>query len=297
MKKYVVLVAALAALASCGNDDSGAPDAAATEPTASAPDTSAASAVANPVAVKAVDTGLGKILAGANGMTLYAFTNDRHGRSTCEGVCAEQWPPAVVPEGWTIGPELDAGVFATYNRSDGTTQLVAGKYPLYYYAGDAAPGDTTGQGSGNVWFVVDTAAGLVRDANAKSDQGSTNAGDTQAAGTASVKVAETSAGTVLVDADGMSLYAFTKDADGSPTCADACANAWPAAVVDGAVSSGPGLDGKLVSVVPAIGGGQQLKAGKWPLYRYAGDAAPGDVNGQGSGGEWFLVGTDGSLIK
>ena len=33
----------------------------------------------------------------------------------------------------------------------------------------------------------------------------------------------------------------------------------------------------------------QLKAGKWPLYRFAGDEAPGDVNGQGSGDVWFVA--------
>jgi len=37
--------------------------------------------------------------------------------------------------------------------------------------------------------------------------------------------------------------------------------------------------------------------GKWPLYRFAGDAAPGDTNGQGSGGSWFVIGTNGKLIK
>jgi predicted lipoprotein with Yx(FWY)xxD motif len=40
-----------------------------------------------------------------------------------------------------------------------------------------------------------------------------------------------------------------------------------------------------------------LKVGKWPLYRFAGDAAPGDTNGQGSGGVFFVVGADGKLIK
>ena len=41
----------------------------------------------------------------------------------------------------------------------------------------------------------------------------------------------------------------------------------------------------------------QLVAGKWPLYTYGGDAAPGDVTGQGSGGVWFAVGVDGKLIS
>ena len=41
----------------------------------------------------------------------------------------------------------------------------------------------------------------------------------------------------------------------------------------------------------------QLKAGDWPLYRFGGDAAKGDVNGQGSGGKWFATAPDGKLIK
>ena len=40
-----------------------------------------------------------------------------------------------------------------------------------------------------------------------------------------------------------------------------------------------------------------MKAGTWPLYRFAGDAAPGDVNGQGSGEVWFVAAPDGSLIQ
>ena len=53
----------------------------------------------------------------------------------------------------------------------------------------------------------------------------------------------------------------------------------------------------MFTLVDAVDGGTQLKAGKWPLYSFSGDAAPGDVNGQGSGGVWFVVAADGSLIK
>ena len=37
-------------------------------------------------------------------------------------------------------------------------------------------------------------------------------------------------------------------------------------------------------------------AGK-PLYYFAGDAKPGDTNGQGVGKVWFVVGADGELVK
>ena len=58
-----------------------------------------------------------------------------------------------------------------------------------------------------------------------------------------------------------------------------------------------GLDQPLFSTVDRPDGSMQLKMGKWPLYTFSGDAAPGDVNGQGSGGSWFVVAQDGKLVK
>jgi hypothetical protein len=46
-------------------------------------------------------------------------------------------------------------------------------------------------------------------------------------------------------------------------------------------------------------GGQQLVYGGHPLYRFSGDGAPGDTNGQDSsafGGEWYAVSPSGSAV-
>ena len=116
------------------------------------------------------------------------------------------------------------------------------------------------------------------------------------AAAAAVTTGMTSLGPVLVDARGLTLYGRTPDADGRPTCVDACAQTWPPLLVAG--SSVPaGLDATLFSVVARPDGSHQLKAGKWPLYRYAGDAAAGDANGQCSGGVWFVVTPSGALHK
>jgi len=112
----------------------------------------------------------------------------------------------------------------------------------------------------------------------------------------SVKLADTSLGKVLVDSEGRTLYAFTKDANGTPTCVDACAKAWPAATVSGQPIAGAGIAATIQSIA-APTGGSMIVAGKWPLYRFAGDAGPGDVNGQGTAGVWFAVAPDGTLIK
>ena len=105
----------------------------------------------------------------------------------------------------------------------------------------------------------------------------------------------TDVGDVLVGAGGFTLYGFTTDSDGVPTCLDGCASAWPPLLVDSA-DVPAGLDSAVFSVVERSNGGFQLEAGAWPLYFYAGDTASGDVNGQASGDVWFVAAPDGSLI-
>ena len=68
-------------------------------------------------------------------------------------------------------------------------------------------------------------------------------------------------------------------------------------MIDGAPAVADDLDAQLFTAVDREDGSQQLKAGKWPLYRFAGDEAEGDISGQGSGGIWFAVRPDGSLVK
>ena len=178
-------------------------------------------------------------------------------------------------------------------REDGTQQLVAGRWPLYYFSGDTAPGDVNGQGSGGVWFAVNLDATLVNDAagGQQSDYGSEGGQSDQ-----SVQVADTDLGEVLVDSEGLTLYGFTNDTDGTSTCTGDCASTWPALLVEGEPNIGDPLDPAVFSTVDGAEGGTQLKAGDWPLYRFSGDSAPGDVNGQGSGGVWFAVAPDGTLI-
>jgi predicted lipoprotein with Yx(FWY)xxD motif len=37
--------------------------------------------------------------------------------------------------------------------------------------------------------------------------------------------------------------------------------------------------------------------GKWALYYYAGDGAPGEANGQGVGGKWYAIDANCTLVK
>jgi predicted lipoprotein with Yx(FWY)xxD motif len=96
---------------------------------------------------------LGEFLTDAEGMTLYLFTNDEPGVSNCSGDCLANWPAFSAEEPLTL-PEGVPGELGTITRDDGTTQVTYNDWPLYYWVGDQAPGDTTGQGVGDVWFVV-----------------------------------------------------------------------------------------------------------------------------------------------
>ncbi|GLZ29656.1 hypothetical protein Lesp02_18460 [Lentzea sp. NBRC 105346] len=111
---------------------------------------------------------------------------------------------------------------------------------------------------------------------------------------ATVKVAQTDLGPVLVDQAGRTLYAFTKDENKSSACDADCIAVWPALTSKSKVVSGDGVDPNLVKQAE---GSSQAVYGKWPLYYYVGDAVAGDINGQGVDEEWFLVAPDGKLVK
>jgi predicted lipoprotein with Yx(FWY)xxD motif len=114
-----------------------------------------------------------------------------------------------------------------------------------------------------------------------------------------VQVAESDEyGQILVDAECRTLYVFSQDVDGEPTCFDDCAANWPPLLAtDAAVPPlADELDPSVFSIVEHPDG-SQLKVGDWPLYYFANDAAPGDVNGQGVGGFWWVVGPDGTPFE
>lgn len=116
--------------------------------------------------VHVADTEAGSALVGPEGMTLYVFTSDIGGESTCNDACAELWPP--VPGDTEIGADLNASLFGTTTRTDGSEQLTVNDMPLYRYEPDEAPGDAKGQGFNGVWFVVD-AQGQIIEASAAAE--------------------------------------------------------------------------------------------------------------------------------
>lgn len=97
----------------------------------------------------------GDILVDAEGMTLYMFDADTQGsgESACTGDCLNAWPPLTVDGEPTAGSGVSAEL-STFDRGDGTIQVAAAGWPLYYFASDSSPGDTQGQGVNDVWWVI-----------------------------------------------------------------------------------------------------------------------------------------------
>ena len=99
--------------------------------------------------IRTEPTGLGAVLAGADQLTLYIHAGDGMNHSTCTGGCIASWPAVLVAPGTKVtGGAGVHGHFATFKRSDGTTQVSYNGHPLYTWPGDLYAGDTTGQGLG-----------------------------------------------------------------------------------------------------------------------------------------------------
>ena len=96
---------------------------------------------------------LGLYLTDASGMTLYVFTKDTTGTSTCTGACLAKWPAfnATMVSAPSV---LGQANFSAVSRADGVSQTAWMGSPLYYYSGDMKPGDVNGQGFNSVWYVA-----------------------------------------------------------------------------------------------------------------------------------------------
>lgn len=97
-------------------------------------------------------------------------------------------------------------------------------------------------------------------------------------------------GTILVTTSGLTLYRYTLDKKGRPTCTGVCAKVWPPLLVPKGTKKATGAKGvRDLSVVKAPDGRWQVRYRGIPLYRYEGDRKAGQTHGQGVGGVWFVV--------
>jgi len=220
--------------------------------------------------IRVASGSLGTILVNANGRTLYYFAADipASGTSSCSGSCTGLWPVFSVST-VTVSPPLAASDFSSFTRADGTTQTTYHGWPLYYFEEDANNGDVYGENVGGNWFVV------------KPDE--------------TVMIAQNSStGLYLTDRMGNTLYYFTKDTAGASACTGGCSAKWPPFSVT-MISAPSVLNTAAFSSVARTDGMNQTTYMGRPLYYFANDTKPGDMNGEGFNNLWYAAGINGTV--
>jgi predicted lipoprotein with Yx(FWY)xxD motif len=208
-------------------------------------------------------SGLGEILTDENGLALYFFTRDAENESNCEGNCINNWPIFHI-ENLEIEGNLLSADFGNIIRGDGKKQTTYKGWPLYYFNGDANPGDINGEGVNNVWFVAkeDYSIFLV-DHQLTGHDGKKYKGD-YSEGEEVVQY--------MVDDRGRTLYGFIRDRINTNnfTKADFSNDAvWP--IFEGGIRSVPSnLDRTLFGEIEVFGKKQTTYNG-WPLYYFGQD--------------------------
>jgi predicted lipoprotein with Yx(FWY)xxD motif len=167
------VVALAAALSGCGggagtsSPTTAEGSTAASAPAASTPPGSSAPASspvpAGAAELKTASSGAGQIVVDAKGMSVYFFTKDvkDSGTSACTGSCIAAWPP-VLTESATPAVEGVTATVGTIPTPEGKKQVTLNGLPVYHYVKDKAAGDITGQGVGNVWYLVGPAGDMVK---------------------------------------------------------------------------------------------------------------------------------------
>ena len=136
--------------------------------------------------------------------------------------------------------------------------------PLYYWVNDEAPGDTTGQGVNDVWYVVPPY---------------------------SVRLGSSEElGDFLVGTNGMTLYLFTMDEENTSNCYDQCADNWPPLLIQAGEVPVPGFGvNSELGVTTRDDETLQVTYNGMPLYYWINDEAPGDTTGHEVNDVWFIV--------
>ena len=116
---------------------------------------------------------------------------------------------------------------------------------------------------------------------------------------ATVGIANTGLGKILVNSQGRTLYLFGKDSGTTSACTGACATNWPPLRANGKPTLGSGAKASLVRTIKRSDGKPQVTYNGHPLYLFKGDQRAGDTNGEGLnafGGTWNAVSSSGDQV-
>jgi predicted lipoprotein with Yx(FWY)xxD motif len=117
--------------------------------------------------------------------------------------------------------------------------------------------------------------------------------------TATVGIANSGLGKILVNAQGRTLYLFQKDRGARSACSGACARNWPPLHATGKPATGSGADASLLGTTMRSDGTSQVSYNGHPLYLFSGDSNAGDTSGEGLnafGGSWYALSAAGNQV-
>lgn len=116
---------------------------------------------------------------------------------------------------------------------------------------------------------------------------------------ATVGIANTGLGNILVDAQGRTLSLFQKDSGTTSACTGSCATFWPPLTSTATPTVGSGANASLIATAKRSDGKTQVVYHGHPVYLYTGGRAAGGTTGQGLvafGGSWFALSSAGDAV-
>ncbi len=232
----------------------------------------------------------GNILADSLGRTLYFFSSDVNGQSSCTGGCSVAWPTFYSGK-LNLGEGLDPKFFGTITRTDGTKQTTYKGWPLYTFAQDKKPGQVNGDGFKNIFFVAKpNYTVMIGNAQLIDKNGNPYKLD----GTSGIEISQ-----YLTDGYGQTLYLHNPDSLGVNTFTkpDFSNNKiWPIDSNYKVMSVPSILDKEEFSNVNTYGKFQLTYRG-WPLYYFILDKGTRGNNTGGAIPNWDLVNTSTPFTK
>lgn len=213
----------------------------------------------------------GKVMTDSKGRSLYFFSNDSKGQSSCSGSCLNDWPVFYDADA-VKSKEIDKEGIDEITRTDGIKQTTYKGWPLYYFRGDSEKSDISGDGVNNVWYVAKPDYLLmVSNAQLIGQDGKIYRSDYSEGEGKSI---------YFTDGKGRTLYAFKPDKFNlnTYTKSDFSNDAiWP--IFQTTVGSLPSIVRQSDISTTEVFGRKQLTYKGWPLYYYGGDDNRGDNSG------------------
>jgi predicted lipoprotein with Yx(FWY)xxD motif len=148
--------------------------------------------------------------------------------------------------------------------------------------------------------VVVAGCGSSSSSSSSGASASTAAPKTTSGAPATVGVASTGLGKILVDSQGRTVYLFKKDSGTKSACTGACAGAWPPVRANGKPTAGGGANASMVGTTARSDGAPQVTYNGHPVYTFTGDQKAGDTAGQGVtafGAAWFALSPAGNQVS